>query len=490
MFVGAQPEYQAGELRILVGHWSEDGVRTRLRPLSIAAMTSFLEQCTSAPLSRLAGLAWPIVVARSTQVVIGLADALMIASLGEDALAATTTGATNTFALIILPIGTVQIIQSFASQLSGRGDVLGARRYGMYGLLVAGLFGLLAVGVIPLVASLVGMLDLGTVVGAKMTLYIQIRLLSVAPVIATEALGSYFGGLGNTQVAMRCGVLAMLANVALNFLLIQPRFGLPGYGVAGAASASVVATCLGLLPALLPFLRKRGAVGRISGRELMRVLRFGLPNGVNWFLEFGAFAFFINVVMGHLGTSALAAFNVVIQLNSVAFMPAFGVASAGAILVGEAIGQDRRERVPALVWLTMKVAAGWMLSVGALYVLMPGVLLGPFAVPEPSATMFFALGLQMLGYAALWQLGDAISLTLSEALRAAGDTAWNMIARSILAWCVFVPGSYLLVVVAGGRIATAMLSLVLFTFAIAAVIVFRFISGRWRHIALVEPQVE
>jgi MATE family multidrug resistance protein len=83
-------------------------------------------------------LAWPIVLARSAQAAIGFADAAMIAVLGKDALAATTTGALNTFALFILPMGLVFIVQSFAAQLLGQGDLAGARRYAWYGLLVAG----------------------------------------------------------------------------------------------------------------------------------------------------------------------------------------------------------------------------------------------------------------------------------------------------------------------------------------------------------------
>lgn len=66
-------------------------------------------------------LAWPIIVSRSAQVVIGIADAVMVAHLGEAALAATTTGAFNTFTLLILPMGIVFIVSSFASQLFGSG---------------------------------------------------------------------------------------------------------------------------------------------------------------------------------------------------------------------------------------------------------------------------------------------------------------------------------------------------------------------------------
>src|SRR3954469_2460358 len=95
------------------------------------------------------GLAWPIVVSRSSQAVIGLFDAMMVAHLGEAALAATSTGAFNTFALIILPMGISFIIGSFSSQLFGAGDAAGARKYGFYGLLIALLTQFAALAVLP-----------------------------------------------------------------------------------------------------------------------------------------------------------------------------------------------------------------------------------------------------------------------------------------------------------------------------------------------------
>src|SRR5688500_1742395 len=85
----------------------------------------------------LLALAWPIVISRSSQSVIGLADAVMVAHLGESALAATTTGAFNSFAFLILPMGITFIVSSFSSQLFGAGDARGARKYAFYGLIVA-----------------------------------------------------------------------------------------------------------------------------------------------------------------------------------------------------------------------------------------------------------------------------------------------------------------------------------------------------------------
>src|SRR5690606_16539326 len=86
--------------------------------------------------------------------------------------------------------------------------------------------------------------------------------------------------------------------------------------------------------------------------ELARVLHFGLPNRANWFLEFASFTVFINIFVADLSTTALAAFSVVMQINSVTFMPAFGLASTGAIFIDETIGRRAHHQVWPIVRLT------------------------------------------------------------------------------------------------------------------------------------------
>jgi hypothetical protein len=154
-------------------------------------------------------LAWPIVVSRSSQVVIGIADAYMVAHLGEAALAATTAGAMNTFTLFILPLGVVFIVSSFSSQLLGRGDLAGARRYGFYGLLVAAATQLLGVAGIPFVEPALQRLAFAPDVRELLAGYLVIRLWSGGAAIGMEALANYYGGLGNTRLPMIASVAAM-----------------------------------------------------------------------------------------------------------------------------------------------------------------------------------------------------------------------------------------------------------------------------------------
>jgi multidrug resistance protein, MATE family len=443
-----------------------------------------------ANISSLLRLAWPIIVSRSMQVVVGLADALMVAHLGEDALAAVTTGAMNALLVFMLPMGTVFIISSFASQYYGSGDMAGARRYAFYGLVIAGFAQALCLALLPLLPPLLGLFEYTPVVREGVREYLQARLLAGGLVVGFEALANYYAGLGNTRLPMVASVVAMVFNVAGNWLLIDGRLGLPALGVAGAAWASVIATGVSFLWLAVAFVvggRRLGVLlPRLHGRELLRTLRFGLPSGFNWFFEFLAFNFFVNVVVAGLGTTALAAMMAVFQLNSVAFMPAFATASAGAIVVGQAIGAGEKDDVPRAVRLTLWLTGGWQSAVGLLYLLVPALLFAPFARGE-EAGVLLATGARMLRLSAAWQLFDATAITLAEALRAAGDTAYPLWVRLALAWLLFVPGAYVSVRWFDGGEVVAMLWLVAYIGGLALVLFLRFRGGAWRRFSLMEP---
>ena len=455
----------------------------------------------TAGLRQLLTLAWPIVLARSAQAAIGFADAAMIAYLGKDALAATTTGALNTFGLMILPMGIVFIVQSFAAQLVGQKDIGGARRYAWYGLLLAALTQVLALAAIPLIGIGLAHSNYTPAVQTLMTGYIGLRLLGIGAAVGIETLGNWYGGLGDTRLVLLANVTAMFVNIGLNWVLIYGHLGFAPMGVDGAAIASVIATWVGFAVVAVVFLRgyMPGSVGPVvagAGRlrwpEFTRMLRFGLPNGLNWFLEFSAFLIFVNLIFADLGTLAVAALMTVIQVNGIAFMPAFGLSSAGAILVGQAIGAGQHDLVPAIVRRTGVVAATWQGLVGVIYFVAPVPIMAMFAEGDGEAAELASLGAVLLAISAAWQLFDAAVMTISEALRAAGDTAWVLWARVGLAWLVWLPLSLWVVygLGAGPPAATACFLVYFVTLTIA--VGWRFRSGAWRHIDLTghsEPPV-
>jgi MATE family multidrug resistance protein len=139
------------------------------------------------------------------------------------------------------------------------------------------------------------------------------------------------------------------------------------------------------------------------------------------------------------------------------------------------------------VRLTAVVAVGWMLSVTALYLSAPATLIRLFAAQGDSRLV--VVGTTMLMLSAVWQLFDGIGITLSEALRAAGDTTWCAGARVVLAWAVFLPLAWVSVLIRGGGVVSMMVVLVTYLALLALALALRFASGRWRDIQLVEPDV-
>lgn len=461
-----------------------------LTPAAAASTPEPLPPPVTRPtIGQLLTLAGPVIISRSSQVVIGFTDAVMVGQLGQTALAATTTGATNTFNILVLPMGVCFVVQSFASQLTGKGDGAGARRFGWYGLGIAVIAQLMCLASLPFLDDAVGLLDYSAEVKALMTTYLGIRLLSGGAAIGLEALGAYYGGLGNTRLPMFAQILAMVLNVLGCWLLIGGHWGAPALGVAGSAWAATIGTVVAFVLLFGLFVAGVGCTAKktsgFSVAEMGKVLKYGLPSGFNWFIEFAAFSVFMNMVLPGLGTTSVAALMSVMQLNSVAFMPAFALASAGAIFVGQAIGADKKDDVPRTVWLTIKTGAAWMGVVAIVYLAFPRFFMKLFMDDaDVDIDAFLDIGARMLMLSCAWQLFDAVAMAVSEALRAAGDTLFTFLARSAISWFIFVPGVWVTVRTFKGGDVVAMLWFVLYLGLLALVLGLRFRSGKWRDIEM------
>jgi MATE family multidrug resistance protein len=134
-------------------------------------------------------------------------------------------------------------------------------------------------------------------------------------------------------------------------------------------------------------------------------------------------------------------------------------------------------------------------AIGLIYLAMPSAVMGLFARDDAdlgvAAADLVAVGAPMLAISSAWQLFDAAAMTLSETLRAAGDTAWTLAARVVLAWVVFLPTSLATVYLFDGGTVAIMICLVAYLASLAGAMAWRFRSGRWRDIDLTgrEPEL-
>jgi MATE family multidrug resistance protein len=135
--------------------------------------------------------------------------------------------------------------------------------------------------------------------------------------------------------------------------------------------------------------------------------------------------------------------------------------------------------------MTLRTAASWQACVALAYLVVPRQLMAPFARGEDAHAMM-TVGVRMVMLSSAWQLFDAVGMTMAESLRAAGDTAWPLWARLILAWGLFFPGSYITVHQMHGTDVHAMLWIVAYLGLLALALWLRFRSGKWRTIALTD----
>ena len=197
---------------------------------------------SAAPLRTLLRLAVPMVLARASQSVITFADAIQVKDLGFKAIAATATGGLNVMGFVILAMGTTFIVQSFVAQLSGRGDRDDAPRFAWYGLAIALAAAVVGAAMIPLIGPALALTGYSTELRDQMADYMAIRMLSIGAIVGVEALGNWYGGLGNTWMQMVAGIITMVTAVVLNWVLIGGHLGAPAMGVNGAAVASTPLT--------------------------------------------------------------------------------------------------------------------------------------------------------------------------------------------------------------------------------------------------------
>jgi multidrug resistance protein, MATE family len=241
---------------------------------------------------------------------------------------------------------------------------------------------------------------------------------------AVWALMGFFNGIGRPRITLLITLVTTLTNAALNQLFI---FHL-GWGIAGSAWATNCAQVLGVMLGVLIFLShhhrhhyRSHLTWRPRWRTLLAQVRLGLPMGLMPAADLLGFAIF-QMMQTRLGTAGGAATQLVTILTSLAYMPGYGISSAGTTLVGQSIGAGARDWAQRVGSRVILLAALYMGAIGVLIAIS-----GPWVLPlftgshDKDAVAAVALGVQLLWLAAGYQFFDGLNLGSSMCLRGAGD---------------------------------------------------------------------
>jgi len=218
---------------------------------------------------------------------------------------------------------------------------------------------------------------------------------------------------------------------------------------------------------------------RIHPGDIRRLLRVGLPMAAHHFLDMGSFLVF-SAYIGRMGTDALAANQIVIQVLALSFMPAQGFAIAASTLTGQYIGAGQPDIAEKSAYRTIRLGLAYAGFVMLLCVAVPGPLFRLFT--SDPAVLAFARPLLLL--AAVFQVFDALQFVASGGLRGAGDTTVPAVIIICGAWFVFIPAAYLLGTVLDKGVVGAWAGATGYIAVVGLLMLGRLRAGRWRQIRL------
>lgn len=433
-------------------------------------------------------LAGPLVLSTGTTTVQQFINRMFLSWYSPEALAASLPAGTVSFTVLCFFIGTASYANTFVAQYHGAGQPSQVARSVWQGIWLAVGSGLLVIPLALLAGPLFRAAGHAPEVQALETSYFRILTLGGGLPIISAAVSSFFTGLGDTRTVMRVNVAATALNAVLDYALIFGRWGCPELGIVGAAYATVIAQTVATAVFLWLFVRGRlGAeyhvwASRGFDRDLFgRLLRYGAPSGLHFMLDLIAWSLFI-LLVGRLGTVALGATNLAIQVNMLIFCPMIGFSMATATLVGQRLGQNRPDLATRTTWSAFHLTFIYMTTLAVLYLTVPDVFLRPFGARANPAefAQLRELAIIMLRFIAVYSIFDGGNLIFSAALKGAGDTVFVMALSSSLAATLLVAPTWYFCHAGEGNIWGAWAALTIFVVVLALSFLARFLRGKWK----------
>jgi putative MATE family efflux protein len=425
-------------------------------------------------------LAWPGIIEQSLS---ALGTAVVFAFVGQ--LGATATagvGAAGNFLFLMFPvwrslaIGTVAIV----SRRMGEGRAAEAADATRQSLLLGGIAGVIFGAFFVLFSApllrLLGADEEIVAIGAPFLAVVgATNGAATVWLIGTSAMRAA----GDTRTPMFLSIAGIGVSVVLAYLFINVL----RIGPMGSAYASSIAWALGMSAMLV--LLWRGVAGlsiaggpwHLTSATIRTIFAISLPSAA----ESAIFSFgilFLSGLVFRLSTEAVAAHQIIGQIETFSFFPCIGFSMAASSLVGQALGMRDQERASRAGWAATKMALAWGTAAGIAFILVPSFLLGLFTI---SGAVVVA-GIGALAVVGVGQPAQAVIFALGGSLRGSGDTRYPLLV-SFLSWFVLrLPLAYLFAFVFGFGLTGIWLGVTIDYFVRAALLAIRFRSGAWARV--------
>lgn len=385
-------------------------------------------------------LAFPIALQQFMTALVGACDAIMLGKLSQDAMSAVSLATQVTFVFNLFMFAFMAGENMFVAQYYGKGDYTGISQVFSLVTKICG-----CIAVVFLAGTLFFPEQLMRILTNEETLIVlgseYLRVIGISYV---------FSGIAQIFLAImkNCGAVNMstlingvmvILNIALNAVFIFGLSGFPKMGIKGAALATVLATVVQFLWSVGYVLCRIRAVKfslrscekKLFGRFWQKTVPL-LINNLAWGIGFSMYS----VIMGHLGTDAVAANGIANISKNLVVCFCLGLGNAGSIIVGNRLGADRLQEAKEVGETLTKTAIIAGIVSGLVL-----IDLSPFITKMVDLTPTARGYLQkMLLISSYYIAGKSVNcMTIGGIFAAGGDSKFGMLCDSVTLWCIIVP---------------------------------------------------
>ncbi|WP_242919329.1 MATE family efflux transporter [Pontibacter liquoris] len=433
-------------------------------------------------------LAYPVVLSQLGHIMVSVFDSLMVGQIGTIPLAAASLGNSIFMMTMVFGMGISYSITPLIAAADGRKNYTRISLLLLNGLVSNVLLGIFLFIIGYIFSPYITYLNQPQEVVTMAIPYINILFFSMVPLMIFQAFRQFAEGLSFTKQAMYISIVANSLNIVLNYIFIWGKLGLPAMGLLGAGWATFISrVVMALMMGAFVLYNKRFAIFRrfmrlrhLSFIHMYRIYRLGLPISGQMLFEMGAFGFSA-IMIGWLGAKQLAAHQIAINVASVTYMMASGIAAAATIRVGnqKGLGNYHDMRMAGYTSFTM----GTLFMIGSGLLMVAGNRIIPMLYIDDPEVIHMAAGLLVI--AALFQISDGVQVVGLGALRGLEDVRIPSLISLLAYWVVGLPVGYLLCFKAGFGVSGIWTGL-LVGLSVAAVLLFlRFktLSNKYRRLA-------
>lgn len=381
------------------------------------------------------------------QVLVGVADSMMVGRLGAEPLAAASLANSIFFVVLMFGIGVSMSITPLVAMADGKNKSDKIGRLFRHGFTINMATGALLFLLIIFFSPMLQYMNQPKDVVVLAIPYLAIITLSILPFMFFQTFKQFAEGLSQTKQAMYITLLCNGLNVFLNWVMIYGNLGFPALGLNGAGWATLISRILmAAIIGYYVFKSKRYKlfdlgfkIKRFSFPMVSKMIRIGVPTGFQFIFEVGAFST-AAIMMGWLGVTALAAHQIAINLASISYMMASGLSSAAMVRVGNQLGRNDIKSLRAAGFTVFGMVTMFMAISAVIFIVFREFL--PSLYIDDDVVIHMSAGLLII--AGLFQLSDGIQVVGLGALRGMADVKVPTVVTLVAYWVIGLPLGYIL----------------------------------------------